>query len=73
MTIVSAWDLSGITDDYNTVWGMKFWGDSDGSEEAFESNAAWESFPAGSSPVRNWNVSTAAGSKFILYNLLTRR
>jgi len=59
-------DLSGITDDYNTVWGMKFWGDSNGTEAAFEENASWEPF----SSTRNWTLSGAAGSKFVLYKFV---
>lgn len=59
-------DLSNITDDYNTVWGMKFWGDNAGAEASFEQDASWESFAS----TRDWNVSVGDGTKFVLYKFV---
>ncbi|MBI9099909.1 MAG: Ig-like domain-containing protein, partial [Spirochaetaceae bacterium] len=62
-------DLSSINDDYNTVWGMKFWGENNGTEENFETTATWELFPTSAPYTRGWELSTNTGAKFILYKL----
>jgi hypothetical protein len=59
-------DLSAVTDDYNSRYGMKFWGDNDGSYPAFEQFASWEPFAV----TKTWVLSPGAGVKYVLYKLM---
>lgn len=66
-------DITDVSDDYNTVWGVKFWGDSDGSEASFEETASWELYEdlfVDPNYVRDWNVSNSPGTKFVLYKFM---
>lgn len=52
-----------VVDDYNVVYGMKLWGDSDGSRPQFEDEptAAWESY----APTVSWNLPAGDGDNYI--------
>jgi len=59
-------DLSDITDDYNDVVGMKFWGDTEGGYTFEPDDNDWLNFAS----FQDWNVSNTPGTKFVLCKFL---
>ncbi len=62
-------DFSAVTDDYNMPYGIKVWGDNDGSvpaEKSFEQDASWIPWTA----TVTWHLSTSLGPKYLLYKLM---
>jgi len=61
-------NFSAVTDDYNIPYGIKIWGDNDGTlgEKSFEQDASWIPWTNSLS----WNLSVASGTKYVLVKLM---
>jgi hypothetical protein len=65
-------DFSNVADDYNIPYGIKIWGDNDGTfpatEKSFEQEASWIAWPA--TEKITWHLSSGSGVKYILYKFM---